>query len=444
MSDSPTPSPSTSPSTVIDRLVSREARVAVVGQGYVGLTVAATAAEAGFWVTGIDVDAERVDRLSRGEACVPGVTPALFDAGIRSGRLQFSATPEPIADAEVVLICVPTPLRDHSPDLHFVEEAAADVAAHLRVGALVLLESTTYPGTTDDLVVPILEARGLRSGLDFLLAYSPERVDPGNQEYGMRNTPRVVGGHTPAATEAAVAFYEQIVDKVVQVSTTRAAETAKLLENTFRHINIGLVNELAMLCHELGIDVWEVIDAAGTKPFGFMPFAPGPGIGGHCIPLDPTYLSWQVRRQLGRRFGLLEQAQDVNERMPNYVVSRIGDMLNEQGRAVRGARILALGVAYKPDVGDVRGSPSLQVIQQLHRRGAEIGFHDFFVDAVMLNGEPTSGVQDLGSALEDADLVVLLTPHTRYDLEEIAARAPLVFDTRNAFGPLRPPNVVTL
>ena len=376
------------------RVVQRRTPVAVVGQGYVGLTLAAAAAQTGFRATGIDVDSARVDSLALGELPVAGVDTTLFRSALESGNLTFSATAESIDEAELVFICVPTPLHDGAPDLSYVESASREVAHHLHPGVLVVLESTTYPGTTDQVVRPILESgSGLKDGTDFLLAYSPERIDPGNAEYSMRNTPRVVGGTTSEATEVAVAFYSQLVDKVIPVSTTRTAETAKLLENTFRHINVALVNELAMLTHDLDIDIWEVIDAAASKPFGFMPFYPGPGIGGHCIPLDPTYLSWQLRRETGRRFGVLEAAQDVNERMPNYVASRVAGILNDIGRAVHGSRIFILGITYKPDVADVRESPSLMVMQALHRKGAHVSFHDPFIEEVSLNGDKIDRVE---------------------------------------------------
>ncbi|MDP9145708.1 MAG: nucleotide sugar dehydrogenase, partial [Actinomycetota bacterium] len=406
---------------------------------------AAAAAAEGFRVTGIEIDADRTEALSHGDLVVPGVDEGLFRAAVGSGNLTFTATAKPVADAQLVFVCVPTPVRDGAPDLSHVEGAARDVAAHLARGTLVVLESTTYPGTTDQVMRPILEeGSSLSVGSEFLLAYSPERIDPGNPEFGMRNTPRVVGGTTGLATEAAVAFYGQLVDKVVPVSSPRIAETAKLLENTFRHVNVALVNELTMLTHDLDIDVWEVIDAAATKPFGFMPFSPGPGLGGHCIPLDPTYLSWQMRRETGRRLGVLEQAQDVNDRMPNYVASRVGEILNTQGRAVNGARILVLGVAYKPDVGDVRESPALHTMQVLHKRGADVRFHDFFVEEVGLNGARAQCVQDLEEEMEAADVVLLLTPHAAYDLESIADRSRVVFDTRNAYGAERRENVIRL
>jgi UDP-N-acetyl-D-glucosamine dehydrogenase len=442
------PSPSDGPhdlARLCARIVERLTPVAVLGQGFVGLTIACAAAEAGFPVTGVDVDTERVEGLLRGDLVVPGADPAQFHAGVDSGRLTFSADAGAMTSAELILICVPTPLLDGAPDLRFVEAATGSVAAHLQPGSLVVLESTTYPGTTDDVIRPLLElASGLTIGVDFLLAYSPERIDPGNEDFGIRNTPRVVGGATPAATEAAAAFYGQMVDKVIPVSTARVAETSKLLENTFRHVNIALVNELTMLTHDLGIDVWEVIDAAASKPFGFMPFFPGPGVGGHCIPLDPTYLSWQVRRETGRRFGVLEQAQDVNDRMPNYVASRVAELLNGQGRAVKGALILALGVSYKSDVGDIRESPALLTMRALHRRGAVVRFHDFYIDEAWLNGEITRCVDDLDAELKAADMVLLLTHHEAYDLQRIADQARLVFDTRNAWGPERQDNVVLL
>jgi len=426
------------------KVAQRTGSVAVVGQGYVGLTLASAAAAQGFRVSGIDSNADRTDALSRGELAVPGVDETTFRAAIDSGNISFSSSPDPVAGASFIFICVPTPLRDGAPDLSYVEAAGRDVAAHLSAGSLVVLESTTYPGTTDQLLQPLLEhGSGLRAGTDFLLAYSPERIDPGSAEFTMRNTPRVVGGTTPAATDAALAFYGQLVDKVFPVSSTRTAETAKLLENTFRHINVALVNELTMLTHDLDINVWEVIEAAATKPFGFMPFYPGPGIGGHCIPLDPTYLSWQVRRQTGRRFGVLEAAQDVNERMPNYVASRVAGILNDVGRAVRGSRIFVLGVTYKADVGDMRESPSLMAMQALYRKGAEVSFHDPFVEEAPLNGG-TIQRTELAEGLANADLVLLLTPHGSYDLEWIAERAALVFDTRNAYGDASRDNVIRL
>ena len=426
------------------RILSRSATIAVVGQGYVGLSVACGAAEVGFDVTGIDTDRDRVSDLREGILSVPGVNEASFRAGMDSGRLTFTSEAEAIGSSDIVLICVPTPVRDHTPDLSLVEGATKDVALHLQAGSLVVLESTTYPGTTEQIVAPLLETSGLVAGRDFLLAYSPERIDPGSGQHFLRNTPRVVGALTPESAGVAALFYAQIVDEVCVVSSCRAAELAKLLENTFRHVNIGLVNEMAMICHEMGIDVWEVVEAAATKPFGFMPFYPGAGVGGHCIPVDPAYLAWQVRRDAGRQFRILEEAQDVNAQMPAYVATRISDALNETGRAVKGAHVLVLGVAYKPDVGDVRESPAFRVMTNLERRGAKVSFHDPYVDVVSFNGSSLIRTELTSRALSQADCVALITPHRAYDLEWIASHSGLVFDARNAFGSKPPANVVRL
>jgi UDP-N-acetyl-D-glucosamine dehydrogenase len=425
-------------------ILSREAKVAVVGQGYIGLSVASAAAHEGFSVTGIDVDHERVERLARGDLSVPGVAQELFTAGLESGRLHFTTTARAVADADIILIAVPTPLRDHTPDLSFVESATRDVAANLEAASLVILESTTYPGTTEQLVRPILESGGLAAGRDFLLAYSPERIDPGNTEYGLRNTPRIVAGMSPEATGVVALFYEQLVEKVVVVSSLRTAELAKLLENTFRHVNIALVNEMATLCSEMGIDVWEVIHAAATKPFGFMEFQPGPGVGGHCIPLDTEYLAWQVRRDAGRQFRILAQAEDVNAQMPAYVATRIGDALNDRSLAMRDARILGLGVAYKPDVGDMRESPAVKVLQHLHRRGARIEFHDPYIESISVNGTRIDRSELAQRSIASAQCVALLTPHRLYDLDWIAEHANLIFDATNAYCSQPRSNVVRL
>jgi UDP-N-acetyl-D-glucosamine dehydrogenase len=425
-------------------ILSRKARIAIVGQGYVGLSLACAASEEGFSVVGIDVDDSRVRSLNEGVLSVPGVDPTLFQAGTDAGHASFTTDASAIGDADIVLICVPTPIRENAPDLSFVEGACRDVARYLAPGRLVVLESTTYPGTTDQLVRPILETSGLVATTDFLLAYSPERIDPGNEEFGLRNTPKVVGGFTPEATGVATLFYEQLVDKVVVVSSCRAAELAKLLENTYRHVNIALVNEMATLCHEMGIDVWEVTDAAATKPFGFMRFTPGPGVGGHCIPLDPAYLAWQVRRDAGHQFRILEEAEDINAQMPGYVASRIGDALNDAGKAVRDARVLVLGVTYKPDVGDMRESPSLKVMTLLSRRRANLAYNDPYCPTVLVHGSHLMSTELSQREIARADCVVLLTPHSAYDLDWIAEHANLVFDARNAYGADRRPNVVRL
>ena len=416
----------------------------MLGQGYVGVSLACAIADEGFEVRGVDVDRSRIEDFRAGVLSVPGVDEALFRSGVASGRIAFSDDPIAIGGCEIVLICVPTPLRDHAPDLSHVEEATRHVAEHLGAGALVVLESTTYPGTTDERVRPLLETTGLAAGRDFLLAYSPERIDPGNPEWGLRNTPKVVGGHTPEATGLAALFYGQFVDKVVPVSSCRAAELAKLLENTFRHVNIALVNELAILCNETGTDVWEVLDAAASKPFGFMAFHPGPGVGGHCIPLDPGYLSWQMRRDAGRQFRILEEAEDVNAQMPAYVASRIVEALNDAGKASRGASVLVLGVSYKADVGDVRESPALKVMEHLRRRSVKVGYHDPFVREVGLNGDHLARTEMSHAAIARPDCVALLTPHSLYDLDWLADHAQLVFDARNAFRDRRLANVVRL
>ena len=426
------------------RILSRRATVSIVGQGYVGLSLACAAAEARFPVHGIDVDDSRITDLGQGTLSVAGVREDVFRSALATGLIRFTTQPDPIGDSDVVVICVPTPLRDHAPDLSHVEDACAEIARHLSPGRLVVLESTTYPGTTEDVVRPLLETSGLTAGRDFLLAYSPERIDPGNDQFDMRNTPKVVGGVTPESTGVAVLFYGQLVDKVLVMSSCRAAELTKLLENTFRHVNIALVNEIAMLCHEMGIDVWEVVDAAGTKPYGFMPFYPGPGVGGHCIPLDPTYLAWQIRREAGHQFRILEQAQDINAQMPGYVASRIGEVLNDAGKAVKGADILVLGVSYKEDVGDVRESPALAVMAHLLKRGANLEFHDPYVDAVTMNGTLLARTELTHRAVVRADCVAILTPHRAYEFDWIAEHAGLIFDARNAYGTDRRPNVVSL
>ena len=419
-------------------------RLCVVGQGYVGLSLAAGAAVAGMRVDALDTRRDRVSGLSAGHHIVPGVPDALFDLALDTGRLHFGTDSAVIEAADVVAICVPTPVTDHRPDLSFIEAAGRSVAPHLTRGALVVLESTTYPGTTNQVLRPLLERHDMRAGVDFLLAYSPERIDPGNPKFGLRNTPRVVGGHTPEATEAAAEFYGQLVDEVVQLSSCEAAELAKLLENTFRMVNIALVNELAIVCAEQGIDTWEVIRAAATKPFGFMAFYPGPGVGGHCIPLDPAYLAWQSRRDAGRPFRLVETAQDINAQMPNYVVSRVIDALNARGLSVKGANTFALGVTYKANVGDIRESAAIEVLDKLHRKGAVVRYHDPFVERIDSNDLHLERSALTADALRSADCVLLLTPHDVYDIDWLVNAAPLLFDARDAVADRRQHTVVTL
>jgi nucleotide sugar dehydrogenase len=430
--------------TCAERIRTRTATIAVIGQGYVGLTVACAAAIAGMRVAAIDVDTERIDALAEGRNIVPGVPNDLFTTAYATGRMHFGADPAATAAADVILICVPTPVIEHRPDLSYIEKAAQAVAPFVREGALVVLESTTYPGTTEQVVRPLLEASGRIAGSDFLLAYSPERVDPGNTKYGLRETPRVVGGLTHTSTQVAALFYGQLVDDVYPLSSCRAAELAKLLENTFRMVNIALVNELAMLCAAQDIDVWEVIGAAATKPFGFMPFYPGPGVGGHCIPLDPTYLAWQSRRDTGRRFRLVEMAQDINAQMPTYVTGRIVDALNDREISVRRARILVVGVTYKPDVGDIRESAAIEVLARLAHKGAEVTYYDPFVARVTEHGLNLESVPLDPGRVASADCVALLTPHTRIDLHMLTTHAQFVFDARNAIGRRDYPSIVAL
>lgn len=427
-----------------DRIAGRSAKVVVVGQGYVGLSVAAAAAAAGLETTGVDLDPERVAQLSAGRQVVAGVDDGLFAEAVATGNLRFSTSPEVVKAADVVLICVPTPLIDHRPDLRPIERAGQDVGANVSAGTLVILESTTYPGTTEQVLTPLLEATGLVAGEDLLVAFSPERINPGDHSLGLRAVPRVVGGATAPATDAAAAFYAELVDVVHPVSSCRAAELAKLLENTYRLVNIALVNELAQLCADQGIDTWEVIDAAATKPFGFTPFYPGPGVGGHCIPLDPAYLTWQSRRDTGRPFRLVELAKDINDQMPTYVARRIIDALNDRGIPVRGARLLALGVTYKPDVGDIRESAAIQVLAHLQERGAKLSFHDPFVTAVDDHGVRLRRRRLTEEAVRQADAVLLLTPHASYDVDQLAEWSSLLFDARNATGRRSAPNVEVL
>jgi nucleotide sugar dehydrogenase len=404
----------------------------VIGLGYVGLPLAQEATRAGLSVTGLDVSAGVVEGLNAGRSHVDDLSEADIAEMLEHG---FTATTDAsvISDAGAVVICVPTPLTpEGGPDLGAVLGATRAIAEHLRPGQLVVLESTTYPGTTDDEVRPVLEAGGLVAGRDFHLAFSPERIDPGNAQYGMRNTPKVVGGHTEACTDAAAAFYGGFVDTVVRARGTREAEMAKLLENTYRHINIALVNEMARFCHELDIDLWDVIAAAKSKPFGFQAFYPGPGVGGHCIPIDPNYLSYQVQAKLGYPFRFVELAQEINAGMPSYVVRRIQDVLNDEGKALRGSHILLLGVTYKPDIADQRESPAKPIAAELRDKGALVEFHDPHVVTWRLGPESLTRVDDLDAALARADVVVLLQNHSDYDLPAITAQAARLFDTRGA------------
>ena len=405
--------------------------VVVMGQGYVGLPLAMRAAEVGHSVVGFEPDRRRLAMLSKATSYVEDVDSATLRAAIEAGRYRPECDADALPRFDVAVIAVPTPLRDHAPDLAAVEEASHALARRLSPGALVMLESTTYPGTTEEVVGTILErSSGLRAGVDFHLGYSSERIDPGNKAFGLVNTPKLVSGVNESSLAAAVEFYDSIVDTVVPVSTPAVAELAKLLENTFRHVNIALVNELAVFAHELGIDVWEAIDAASTKPFGFMRFTPGPGVGGHCLPVDPSYLSWRVRQDLGRSFRFVELANDINDHMPEHVVSRIGELLNRNYRSVNGSRILLLGLAYKANSGDARESPAIVVAEQLMALGAEVRAADpHVVEDLGLDG--VKRVEATAEEISCADLVVLLTDHDEFDLDAVRRDARLIFDTRH-------------
>lgn len=411
----------------------QDRHVVVVGQGYVGLPLAVAASRSGRRVVGVDLNKSRVDLLNAGSSPVGDITGTELRAELDAGRYAASTDFATARDADVVVLCVPTPYHNDAPDLSYIEDAAAEIGQYLTPGTLVILESTTYPGTTEEVLLPILErASGLTGGTDLQVAFSPERIDPGNPSYGLHNTPKIVGGLTDEATERAAAFYGGFVEKVLCVSAPKTAEMAKLLENTFRHINIALVNELAILCQDLDVDVWEVIDAASSKPFGFMPFYPGPGVGGHCIPVDPMYLSWRVK-QFGGAAKFIELARDVNAGMPLYVVQRVQDLLNDRERSLKGSKILLLGVAYKPNISDMRESPALPLVDLLHKRGAKVTYADPYVPLLRLD----DGSELTASPLDDAlvaeqDIVIVLTHHQAVDYDAVADAAKLVFDTRRA------------
>lgn len=413
------------------RLRDRSARVGVVGCGYVGLTLAVGAARAGLRVTGIETDEYRAKELAAGNNPVADVDVSSDELiSLRDdGRLTF--TPSLDGSFDVFIVCVNTPLQDGSPDLRYVREAGDAVGKVLREGSLVVLESTTYPGTTEELLGPLLtQSSGLVAGRDFALAHSPERINPGDTDWTLRNTAKVVGGVDAHSTELAVAFYSQVCERVVPVSSPRTAEITKLLENSYRHVNIALANEMAIVCHGFRIDPWEVIEAASTKPYGFTAFFPGPGTGGECVPIDPQYLAWRVRGKSGHQFRLVETASDINERMPAYVAQRTAEILNDEGKAVRGSRVLLLGVAYKGASGDVRGSPSLRVAERLARSGAVLTYHDPYVPTVAIEGELHRSADPTDELLGACDLVLVLTDHPGVDYERVVDRASCVFDTR--------------
>ncbi len=408
------------------------ALVGVVGLGYVGLPLAVEFAKVGFRVTGIDRWKKKVVTINAGKSDVEDVPGDTVATLVASKKLTATTNYTAIQELDVILICVPTPLgKTKDPDVSFILAAVRGIKKHLHPGQLIILESTTYPGTTDELILPILEETGLKVGQDFFLAFSPERIDPGNKTFGVKNTPKVVGGITKLCTQLGRLFYEQTISEVVSVSSTKSAEMVKLLENTFRSVNIGLVNETALMCDRLGIDIWEVIDAAATKPFGYMPFYPGPGLGGHCIPIDPHYLSWKLKT-LNYWARFIELAGDINANMPAYVVGKISDALNRESKSIRGSKILILGAAYKPDTSDVRESPALDVIELLQKKGAQIQYNDPHVPQLPMDKSTLSSAELTIKLVKEADCVVIITDHSVYDYQWIVDNAQCVVDTRNA------------
>lgn len=428
---------------LVERIRNHDARVTVMGQGYVGLPVAVEFARVGFSVAGLDTDPDRVSALNAGGSHSPDVRSGDLTKLLREGRYEATSDCSVLERSDVVIICVPTPLRkSKDPDISFVRAAAEQVAARFRPGQLVILESTTYPGTTEELLLPLFEARGAKVGVNFFLAFSPERIDPGNRTFPLREIPKVVGGVTAACTRLGALLYRQIVGRVIEVSSPRVAELAKLYENVFRSVNIALANELALMCRRLEVDTREVIEAAATKPFGFLAFYPGPGIGGHCIPIDPSYLAWRMRLS-GYEARFIRLADEINRSMPEYVVGLTADALNQRRRCLNGARILALGVAYKRGVGDTRESPAIEILARLKDRGAEVQYADPYVPSVVLDGIVLKALEPTDDDVATADCVLILTDHPEFDYQRIVQVAPLVVDTRGAaWGIPAPPGRV--
>jgi UDP-N-acetyl-D-glucosamine dehydrogenase len=418
---------------LIQDIQKKRANISVLGLGYVGLPLAITFANAGFNVTGIDPNEEKVEMLNRGESYISDVTNAQLRKHIDAGRLRATTDYSVLSEIDAVSICVPTPLRKTGdPDMSFIASASEQIAPYLHRSMVIVLESSTYPGTTREFVLPKLTADStLQVGEDFFLAFSPERVDPGRKDFTTFNTPKVLGGITPACTDVAKAWYEQAIETVVPVTTAEVAEMAKLLENTFRMINISMVNELAQMCERLDVDVWEVIDAAATKPFGFMKFTPGPGLGGHCIPIDPLYLSWKMKT-LNYTARFIELASEINTGMPRYIVNRIQDALNRYKKPLNGSKVLILGVAYKPNINDMRESPALDIIHLLREKGAAVTYYDPFVPELDYENIQMSSEKELTASIENVDLVAIITNHAKIDYQMVVDKAPLVFDARNA------------
>ena len=436
--------PVTSKESLLAKIAGRDVQVGVVGLGYVGLPLAVAFAQAGFAVVGVDLDAAKVRQINEGQSPIGDVATESLSELVADGRFRATTDYEALRPVKVIIICVPTPLRKtRDPDVSHIV-AAADLIAQIgSAGKLIVLESTTYPGTTEEIILPRLSADGVVVGQDFFLAFSPERIDPGRTDYGLANTPKVIGGITADCLETAVAFYGTAVQQLVPVSSTAAAEMVKLLENTFRAVNIGLVNEMALMCDRLGLDVWEVVEAASTKPFGFMPFYPGPGMGGHCLPVDPHYLSWKLKT-LNYEARFIELAAEINRAMPEYVVGKVADALNDVARPVRDSKILILGVAYKPNVADIRESPALDVLQLLRDKGADVRYHDPHVPSLADAGFPDVSTALTDKTLREADCVVVITNHDGYDWPWIAREAKLIIDTRNALRGVPAANIISL
>ena len=425
-----------------EKIRSRTARVGIVGLGYVGLPLAVEFARAGFSVTGIDISEDKTRRVNAGDSYVGDIPTSTLRPLVESGKLAATSDFRAVLELDTINICVPTPLRKtKDPDMSFIVSSCQEIARHFHAGTLVILESTTYPGTTDEVVLPMLSRSGLEVGSDFFLCFSPERVDPGNPKFQTANIPKVVGGVTPACTEMGRLFYSQALQRVVPVSSTQVAEMVKLLENTFRMINIGLVNEIALMCARIGINVWEVIDAAATKPFGFMPFYPGPGLGGHCIPIDPFYLSWKTR-QAGIEARFIDLAGYINGQMPHFVVDKVQNALNDAGKPVKGSRIHVMGVAYKRDIDDMRESPALDVMLLLQKRGGIVTYSDPHVPHLKLDDLDLESMPE--HRVSEADCAVIITDHTRFDYTALVDRAPLIVDTRNALKAFQSPKIVRL
>lgn len=429
----------TNKETLIKNLKDKKARIAILGLGYVGLPLAVVFGEAGFNVTGIDPDARKVDSLNKGVSYIPDVKTEAIAALVKSGNLTATTDFAVLKEMDAVSICVPTPLRKTGdPDMSYILSATEELAKYVHKNMVVVLESTTYPGTTREVLLPMLtEKSGLKVGEDIYLAFSPERVDPGREDWTTINTPKVMGGITEACAEVATAWYAGAIQTVFTVSSAEAAEMAKLLENTFRMINIGMVNELAIMCERLGVDVWEVIDAAATKPFGFMKFTPGPGLGGHCIPIDPLYLSWKMKA-LNYNARFIDLASEINTNMPRYVVNRVLEAMNDRGKTLKGSKVLVLGAAYKPDIDDMRESPTLDVIGLLQNKGAQVEYHDPYIPHIHheFDGWEMDSVKDMMKAVRESDAVVIVTNHSEYDYTAIVDAAQFVFDSRNALGKL--------